>query len=442
MLHVQLAVLDPAHDEVDHRLVVLGPDVLVALRVLEGLLHVHPLERLDEVERVLPRLPSALLDRLLDEEDALPDGPVVAAGDDPVAPLLPAVDRVHAQQFAHLPVVRGVLVLEHPRVVLEQVDALGRAGQVLGGDRLVRADDRVAVHPLVEAHRLALGVEGDRLGPEEDRVELLGVRRHLGEVREEVLRVERDGDRLVDLRAELVEDLLVLVVVAPPPSVVREDEGPDLAEVGVGPRGAGRRLRVGVAADPEDVAVALLAGHLLGHRLRDVDRPELAGDRHGGEADARVDGPDDEVGLAALHQRAELPRAGRRVRLGVLGNVPHLATGDAAVGVDVVDRDPGRLVAPVAPGGEAAREVHLVPDDDRFAGGPGGEEVLRDGEAGALRGDAAGNGTCEERPTRGGHGFPLLEAPGSRRLPRARPPGSGERSRDAPGGPGPLPDSR
>ena len=104
---------------------------------------------------------------------------------------------------------------------------------------------------------MAWVVERDRLRAEEDREQNLRVLRDLGEIGHDVLGVERDEDRRVDLAAELLDDSLVLLIMAVAPCVVGRDDGPGLAEIVVGPWRAGGGQRVGVGAGAERIARAL-----------------------------------------------------------------------------------------------------------------------------------------------------------------------------------------
>jgi hypothetical protein len=201
VLDVDLAILDAAHVVVNDGLVILAANMLRALRMLEGFLHLHAFKSPDEVRCVLLRAPPGILDRLLDEEDALPRRPVMAAGDHPVGTGFASIDGVDAHQLAKLPIVRRVHVLEHTRHELKQIQTLRDTTDVLRGDRFVGAQHRVAVHRLVEPERRALGQKCHRLGTEEDGIELLRGLRHFGEVWQQVLGIERHGDGVVDLGA-------------------------------------------------------------------------------------------------------------------------------------------------------------------------------------------------------------------------------------------------
>src|SRR5262245_66087161 len=114
---MDLAVLDATHVEVDYRFVILRADIFGALRMLERFLDLHTLERLDEIGCVLLSLPIGLFDRLLDEEDALPNRPVVAAGEDSARTLFLPVHLVHFHRRADAAVVLGRLVSEQPRTM-------------------------------------------------------------------------------------------------------------------------------------------------------------------------------------------------------------------------------------------------------------------------------------------------------------------------------------
>ena len=65
--------------------------------------------------------------------------------------------------------------------------------------------------------------------------------------------------------------------------------------------------------------------------------------------DAGMHRSDDERGIAALDQRAQLAGAGRRVGLGVLGHEFDLSAGNATALVDHFDCGLGRLVVPDSP---------------------------------------------------------------------------------------------
>ena len=62
--------------------------------------------------------------------------------------------------------------------------------------------------------------------------------------------------------------------------------------------------------------------------MGDVNRLQFLGDRHRRQADARVHGTDDEIGLGTLNQRAELAGAGRWIGLGVFDHVLDGTPGD------------------------------------------------------------------------------------------------------------------
>jgi hypothetical protein len=97
-----------------------------------------------------------------------------------------------------------------------------------------------------------------------------------------------------------------------------------------------------------------------------------------------MDRTDNELGVAALDQVAQLARPRCRIGLGVLGDELDLSAGDAAALVDHLDRGLGCLVVPEAPGRDHAGEVAVVADDDRSGGLR--EQILGDGEAcGAAR---------------------------------------------------------
>ena len=145
------------------------------------------------------------------------------------------------------------------------------------------------------------------------------------------------------------------------------------------PGHAGGRDRVGVGAGAEREARALRAGHLGRFAGREIGRLELARDRQRRQHHAGMHRADDELGIAALDQVAQLARAGRRIGLGVLGDQLDLAAGDAAALVDDLDRRLGRLVVPEAPRRDDAGQVAMVPDHDRARGLR--EQVLGDGEA-------------------------------------------------------------
>src|SRR3546814_2985529 len=70
---------------------------------------------------------------------------------------------------------------------------------------------------------------------------------------------------------------------------------------------------------------------------REVNGLQLGGNRNRGKVDTRMHGADDETSVAALDQRAQLARAGRRAGLGVLGDEFDLAAGDAAAAMDDLD---------------------------------------------------------------------------------------------------------
>src|SRR3546814_11273161 len=76
-------------------------------------------------------------------------------------------------------------------------------------------------------------------------------------------------------------------------------------------------------------------------------------------------GADDETSVAALDQRAQLARAGRRAGLGVLGDEFDLAAGDAAAAIDDLDGLRRAFVVPIAPGRKPAGQIALMPDYDR-----------------------------------------------------------------------------
>ena len=242
VLHIDLAIFDLAHIEVDDCLVILRPDIFRALRMFDRFLDFHSFEGPDEVGCVLLRLPAAFLDGLLNKEEAFPVRPVVAAGEHAVAARFAAVDRINFHDLAHLLIEICVLVLEHTRVVLEQVNALRCATNVFRADCFVRAKHRVAVHMLVEAERFALCVIRHRLRAEEDRIELLGVGRHLREIGQEIFSVERDCDRVVHILAEFFQHCHVILVIRPDPAKIGEEESPILAKIAIGPLAARCRL--------------------------------------------------------------------------------------------------------------------------------------------------------------------------------------------------------
>ena len=193
------------------------------------------------------------------------------------------------------------------------------------------------------------------------------------------------------LAAGLLDEQLRFLVGALAPGIVGIDDRPHLAEVLHAPRHAGGRDRVGVGAGAEREARALRAGHLGRLAGREVDRLELGRDRHRRQHHAGMHRADDELGIAALDQVAQLARAGSRVRFGVFGGELDLAAGDAAALVDDVDRGLGGLVVPEAPRRDHAGEVAVMADHDR----PGGlrEQVL---------GDASGWPCRPARRPRGG----------------------------------------
>ena len=315
----------------------------------EGVRHLQALERADRASHVLARLVAGGLDRLLDRKHVLPRLPAVALVHDAVAALLAGVDVVDADQAVELAVVLVVLVLELAREVLEEIPALGRALEVVGADRLDARRGGEHLHALLQAHGLGLRVEGDRQRADEGRQHDLGVVGDLREVRDEVLGVERHGDGLQHLAAEALDHRLRLVLGALAPGVVGVDDGPDLAEVLVAPGHAGGGDRVGVGAGAEAVARALRAGRLGRLAGGEVGRLQLARDRDRGQHHAGMHRADDELGAAALNEVADLARAGRGIRFGVLGDQLDLALGDAALLVDELDRLVRGEVVPVAP---------------------------------------------------------------------------------------------
>ncbi len=150
-----------------------------------------------------------------------------------------------------------------------------------------------------------------------------------------------------------------------------------------------------VGAEEQDSGTELLLEHrdegadlLCGHRTeREVRRetlPALVGlgveeqlpvvlhDRlGGGVVGVGSDRPHHQIDLVALHQLAGLVHGGGHVGLDVLGGHLDLATVDATIRVDLVDRQPGAAVERGAVGGEGPGEVGDDPDRDRvclFAG--------------------------------------------------------------------------
>src|SRR5262249_13933444 len=153
--------------------------------------------------------------------------------------------------------------------------------------------------------------------------------------------------------------------------------------------------RVSIAADAEDITVALVFRHLRGHALRDVDRLQLPGDRHGGKIDSRMDGADDEIGIRTLHEGAELARAGRRIGFGILGDELDRSSRNARGLIEIFDCGLGGFVVPVAPRRDAAGEVALMTDPDRLAGRLG-HDIAHDREVEALAQDTSGEDALEE----------------------------------------------
>ena len=229
------------------------------------------------------------------------------------------------------------------------------------------ADDEIHLHLLVEAHVLGLGVEGDRQRADEGRQQHLGIGRDLRQVGHEVLGIERHRDAAEHLAARLLDVVLGFLVGALAPGIVGIDDRPFLAEVFDAPRHAGGRDRIGVGAGAEREARAFRAGRLGRLAGREVDRLELGRDRDRGEHHAGMHRADDELGIAALDQVAQLARAAGRIGFGVFGRQLDLAAGDAAALVDDVDRGLGGLVVPEDPRTRSRRSGR---SGDRSRSGP------------------------------------------------------------------------
>ena len=182
------------------------------------------------------------------------------------------IDIVDAHALVVLAMEFVVLVFENAREILDDVDALARTLQVGGRNGFHRAADRIHLHRLFEAHRLRLGIEGDRLRAEEHGKQHLGFLRDFRQIGHHVLGIERHENRIVDLAAELFDHRLVFLVVAVSPSIVGRDDGPVLAEIFEGPGRAGGGQCVGIRAGAEGVAGALRPRRLGGLACRKIDR--------------------------------------------------------------------------------------------------------------------------------------------------------------------------
>src|SRR5581483_9387271 len=78
LLHLVFPALNSADVAVDDAAMIFLADEFVALRVADGVLHLHAFKRLDDALDVLACLVARSLDRLLNCEDVFPSLPAMA----------------------------------------------------------------------------------------------------------------------------------------------------------------------------------------------------------------------------------------------------------------------------------------------------------------------------------------------------------------------------
>ncbi len=359
----------------------------------------HSLEGLDDKLVVILRFPPRFLDRILQGEDIFPGLPGVAFGHHPLRVDFTRIDVVDAHALVVLAMEFVVLVFEHARKVLDDVDALTRALQVGRRNGLHRAADRVHLHRLFEAHRFRLRVEGDRLRAEEHGKQHLGVLRDFRQIRNHVLGVERHENRIVDLAAELFDHRLVFPVVAVSPGIVGRDDGPVLAEIFEGPGGSGCGQCIGIRAGAEGIAGALRSRRLGGLARREIDRLQFGRDRDRRQHHPGMDRTNDEVRTIAFDQRSQFAGAGGGIGFGILGDQLDFPPRNAALFVDEPHGRFRRLVVPIAPGRKAAGQFAMAAENDRTA--RLGVEIAGQPEIGRSCSDAAGERMGQKTPAAG-----------------------------------------
>src|SRR6185437_8719020 len=111
----ELSVFDAADIAVNNSDMVLLADDLVALRMRQGILHLHPFQCLDHPLDVLAGLVAGCLDRLFEREDVFPSLPTMALVHDALAADLARIDIVDADELVELLVKAVVLCLELAR---------------------------------------------------------------------------------------------------------------------------------------------------------------------------------------------------------------------------------------------------------------------------------------------------------------------------------------
>src|SRR3990172_7508692 len=186
-----VAAADLVQELAEERLVVILAEELVALGEVVALLHLEPLERPDELHRVLAPAEARLLHAELEGVHALVVRLDVAVGARPA--------RIHGLEpgprVVEEPLVgRGVQHAREDRHVAVDADeavALGAdGGQARGNRHRAIAGEAVLLR---EPEVVGLGGEGDALGAEEDPEQPVEAARDLREERRHVGRPERDA---------------------------------------------------------------------------------------------------------------------------------------------------------------------------------------------------------------------------------------------------------
>src|SRR6516225_1568517 len=149
LLDLELSVFHAADIAIDNADVILLADELVALRMGQRIRHLHAFKRPDYAFDILARLVAGRLDRLFEGEDVLPGLPAMALVHDALAADLARVDVVDAEELVELLMKAVVLCLELTRKILEEINSLGRALDIVRRDGLDAGRGGIHLHLLL-----------------------------------------------------------------------------------------------------------------------------------------------------------------------------------------------------------------------------------------------------------------------------------------------------